>query len=68
MVEIYIDLYKVGYCVGYFGTAIIETVFVAKLAKSGFSKVAEIAKVHKIDTKDADAVTKNCFDCLKYID
>lgn len=79
MIEVEIDLYGVGYFVGYYGTKVLKFVFftgvatssvdkISRISSSGYRKFAEIATAHAIDTRNADIVTENLFDCLKYID
>lgn len=66
--EVTIDLEKVGYVVGKYGTKVVKYITAAQLAQSGFRKVSKIASKHKIDSSNSAIVTENLFNCLKYID
>ena len=67
-IKITIDLYQVGYNLGYYGSAILQYTTVAGLASTGLKKVAKIAATHKIDASKPSVVTDNVFNCLKFID
>lgn len=66
--EVTIDLEKVGYLVGKYGTKVVKYITAAQLAQSGFRQVSKIASIHKIDSSSPAIVTENLFNCLKYID
>jgi hypothetical protein len=66
--EIQINLYKVGYVTGRCCSKLIKYAGAAQLAKFGYYKVVKIAANHKVNSSDADVVTNNVFECLKYID
>lgn len=70
------DSYTLGYYAGRLVTKIVigfskSTVVAAagaKIALSGYPTLSKIAKAHRINSNDPAAVTKNLFDCIKYID
>lgn len=66
--EVNIDLEKVGYVVGKYGTKVVKYIAAAQLAHSGFRKVSKIASNHKIDSSNPSIVAENLFNCLKYLD
>ena len=66
--EITIDLYKVGYFVGRYGTKAMIYFSQAKLALSGYRFAKKVSVNHKIDSNSVEAVSNNLFECLQYID
>ena len=66
--EIQINLYNVGYFAGKCCSRIIKCAGAVQVARSGFRGVTKIATKHKIDSSNVDVVSKNLFDCLRFID
>jgi hypothetical protein len=63
-----ISSYEAGYYAGRWCTKIVKVYLASKLVKSTLSKVVKFSKHHKIDSKNAGAVTENVFECLQYLD
>jgi len=66
--EINIDLYKVGYLVGRYGTRALLYFTTAKTAISGYSRMDSLASKHSINSSNIEAVKDNLLECLEYID
>ena len=61
-------LFNVGYYLGYYSTDIVILVTKTTLAVKGYRKVGLIAKNHKIDSTNPEAVADNLMKCLEFID
>lgn len=60
--------YKVGYIAGRFFTRMVKFYLASKVINGTVSKAGRLAKHHKIDSKTAEVVTENGFECLDYLD
>jgi len=60
--------YYIGYYTGRIITRTLIYYSVAKSTVSACKFVKGAARAYKIDANNPDVVTKNVFDCLKYID
>lgn len=60
--------YKAGYVAGRLFTRIVKFYLTGKFVNATSSKVAKLAKDHKIDSNNTEIVTENLFDCLEYLD
>lgn len=60
--------YKAGYVAGRLFTRVAKVYLTGKFINSTVSKTGKWAKLHKIDSKNSEVVTKNLFDCLEYLD
>lgn len=60
--------YRVGYLAGRYLTKLIKIYVVKKLVVNTFSKTVEFSKQHKIDSKNAEVLTENVFQCLEYLE
>ena len=63
-----ISSYEAGYYAGRCFTKLVKFYLSSKFVESTISKAGEIAKYHKIDSKNAEVVTENIFECLQYLD
>lgn len=63
-----ISSYEAGYYAGRWFTKIVKVYLASKLVKSTVSKAVKFSKYHKIDSKNAEVVTENVFECLQYLD
>jgi len=62
------DTYTFGYFIGRYSTRVALYACEATLALNGYRRLSNVARLHKIDTNDPQAVTENVFSCLEYID
>lgn len=63
-----ITSYRAGYYTGRLLTKVMKVYVTGKVAKKTFSKIENISKCHKIDSKDAHVLTNNVFECLQYLE
>lgn len=66
--KVEIDLYKIGYFVGKYGTKAARYFTYTKLAEAGYSGITKIAKEHKLESSSIEVVSENLFDCLEFLD
>lgn len=62
------DSYRLGYICGRIFTRITIVYTGARASVNTFRMVDKVANIDKINSNNPDAVTKNLFDCLEYID
>jgi len=60
--------YRAGYVTGRFVTRIVKFYLAGKFINAIGSKATRLAKDHKIDSKNAEVVSENLFDCIEYLD